>query len=173
MKALLFILFLTNIWTFGIAQDTLTQKIKEAEISIKLPNNQWLLDEKIEKTGLVVYIFNRIAIIDSLGKNISPSISIVIESIDKNMDLVNFSILKRTKRPFEVEKVFNYETGLMNFKNAICYQGNYFDDESKHTIYVVHAIKNGKGIQIIFDATTSIFSKINDEFLVTLKSFSD
>lgn len=173
MKKIIFTLLLANTWTLGIAQDTLIQKIKEADILIKLPNNQWLLDQKIDRNGFTAYIFNRTVIIDSLGKNISPSISIVIESIDKNIDLVNFSVIKRTKRPFEVEKVFNYETGLINYKNAVGYQGNYFDGDDKHTIYVVHAIKNGKGIQIICDATTSVFSQINDEFLLTLKSISD
>lgn len=109
MKKIIFTLLLANTWTLGIAQDTLIQKIKEADILIKLPNNQWLLDQKIDRNGFTAYIFNRTVIIDSLGNNISPSISIVIESIDKNIDLVNFSVIKRTKRPFEVEKVFNYE----------------------------------------------------------------
>jgi hypothetical protein len=65
------------------------------------------------------------------------------------MNLINFSTLKRTRRPFEVERVFNYETGQVKFKNAICYQGNYVDDNIKHAIYILHAIKNGKGIQLI------------------------
>lgn len=39
-----------------------------------------------------------------------------------------------------------------------------------HTVYVVHAINEDKGLQIILDTTTDTFPAIDTEFLQILKS---
>jgi hypothetical protein len=87
------------------------------------------------------------------------------------MDIITWSVNKRGSAPFDVDKVFIHGDGPINFLNAVAYKGKYVDEyKLEHTVYVVHAINNNMGIQVIFDATTSVFDQVDKEFQTTMKS---
>lgn len=169
MKKNLFLLILLTLSLLSKAADTLTYRIIEAGIKIDLPNNKWSLDERKEVNGLIIYIFSRESMRDSLNHEIIPTISVVVENLPEEIDVINYSIVKRSNMPFKVEEVFN-KGDKMDLENAVGYRGTYLDNQKEHTIYIVHTINEKKGIQFIFDCTTSIFNQINNEFLKTLKS---
>ena len=144
--------------------------IKEANLSLTLPNDKWKFFKSQDANGVQVYLYNREAIKDSSGYNVIPNISVVIENVDKKLDAVTYSIMKRSQVKFKVDKVFIQKDGIIDLKNAVGYRGRYTDKFGEHTIYVIHAINRGKGIQVIFDVLTTLFDKLDPEFKVTLKS---
>lgn len=144
--------------------------IKEAEVSLQLPNDKWELKDKVEQNGMQIYFFKREPIIDSIGRSVVPNISVIVEKVNKKLDVVTYSMLKRSQVNFEVLDTFIYEDGLIDFENAIGYKGKYIDQIGEHTVYVVHAINNKRGLQIFFDVLTELFDSLDDEFKVTLKS---
>ena len=164
------VLTLLTFTAFGLFTDELTQELKEAKIKIDLPNDSWFLANKQEINGLTIYYFKRKPIEDSEGRQIIPNISVIIEDVDKNMDAITYSALKRSKVSFEVSEVFTHENGKINYENAIGYKGKYVDKGLDHTVYVIHGINGKKGLQFICDVTTNILDKVDGEFLTTLKS---
>jgi hypothetical protein len=167
---LLTILFLTLL-SFGLKTDNLTQDLKEAKIKIDLPNDSWFLADKQETKGMTVYYFKRKPIEDNEGRKIIPNISVIIEDVDRDLDAVTYSAMKRSKVNFKVLEVFTHESGTIKYENAIGYKGSYVDkNELDHTIYIVHGINGKKGLQFICDVTTNILDQVDNEFLTTLKS---
>jgi len=142
----------------------------EANIKLNIPNSHWHLQPKQVKNGFTVYVFKRDPIVDSFNRNIIPNVAVVIEKIDPKMDVITYSINKRTNAAFDVTKVFSHEDGTITFLNAVGYQGTY-SDQANHTVYVVHAKNGDKGIQVILDTTTETFASMDGEFLQILKSF--
>ena len=157
--------------TTAFASAELTRKITEANIEIDLPNDSWFLADKQTQNGTGVYFFKRNPVADSEGRQIIPNIAVIVEDVEEGTDAIAYSALKRLNVGFKVLKVHTHEDGLINFQNAIAYKGSYVDQgKLDHTIYIVHGINGDKGLQIIFDATTDVFDKVEGEFLTTLKS---
>lgn len=150
--------------------DNLTQNISEVKIKLDLPNASWSLHEKKEMKTLTVYFFKREAILDN-EVQVIPNISVIVEDVDKDVDAITYSIKKRTQTGFKVSEVFAKDSKKINFENAVCYKGNYTDaKDNEHTIYSLYGVNNQKGFQVICDITTNLFSKVDSEFLATLKS---
>ena len=144
---------------------------KEGNIKLTIPNAHWHLQPRQEQNGFIVYVFKRDPIVDSSNRNIIPNFAVVIEKIDPKMDLVTYSVNKRGNAAFTVTKMFIDKDAIINFTNAIAYKGVYIDKYSlNHTVYVVHAINKGMGLQIILDTTTQTFPSVDPEFLQILKS---
>jgi hypothetical protein len=166
MKKLVFSLILVlNILTLSGQE-----YIEEAKISLNLPNEKWELKDKVNQNGMQIYFFKREPVVDSIGREVIPNISVIVEDVDKNLDVVTYSAMKRSKVNFEVLDVFTQDEGLIDIKNAIGYKGKYVDQYGDHTVYVVHIINNKKGLQIFFDVLTGLFNELDNEFKLTLKS---
>ena len=149
----------------------LTQDIKEAKIKIDLPNDSWALANRSENKGMIIYSYKRKPVDDSEGRHIIPNMAVIIEDVEKKVDAVKYSALKRSQVKFDVSEVFTHGKGPIKFVNAIGYKGTYTDSGGlEHTVYVIHAINERKGIQFICDATTGVLEKVEAEFLATLKS---
>ena len=162
---------LITLLTFPFHSGDLTHELKEGKIKIDLPNESWFLADKQEDNGMTIYFFKREPIEDPEGRQIIPNIAVIIEDVEKDTDAVAYSALKRSRVNFEVSEVFTHEKGPIRFQNAVGYKGKYVDKGGlDHTIYVVHGINGNKGLQVICDATTNIFDKMEDEFLIALKS---
>jgi hypothetical protein len=74
----------------------LTHEIKEAQIEIDLPNEEWFLTDKIENK-ITVYWFKRNPIVDNEQKRVIPNIAVLVDDVDEGMDITNYSIAKRTQ----------------------------------------------------------------------------
>lgn len=166
MKKLIFVLTLMLCISFGYAQEL----IDEAKISLLLPNGSWKIADKIDQNEMQAYIYLREPIIDSIGREVISNIAVVVEDVDEETDVINYSILKRLQMSMKVVEMFTHEDGLIDFQNALGYKFKYNDVLGEHTCYVVYGINNKKGIQIIFDVTTELFDSLDAEFKITLKS---
>jgi len=157
-------------WLCFLAGET-TYDLKEGGISIDLANDAWSLDTKQNQSGTIVYWFKRQPVEDSQGRQVIPNIAVLIEEVGDDVDVVTYTAMKRSRVAFDVQEVFTHEGGRMTFKNAIGYKGTYTDRGGlDHTVYIVHGLNEGKGLQVICDTTTDILDRLDDEFLLTLKS---
>ena len=120
--------------------------------------------------GVSMYRFKREPIVDASGLAVHPNIGFVIEDVPAGTDPVLFSA---SKRRFKVLEVYSPTSGIFSI-NAIGYLAEYeetIDGKSYlHHIYVLHAVQGAKGIEVILDATQSVFAEVQDEFLSVLKS---
>jgi len=150
-----------------------TEKLTEAGIQFDLPNVKWALKDKQEQNNLLVLFYKREPIADRSGRQVIPNIAFVVETVPDTTDLVVWSMLKRSVKPFDVKEVFSYNSknAKLKHKYAIGYKGTYVDKGGiDHTVFVVHLIHKNKGVQIFFDNTTELFVKYESEFLKTLAS---
>lgn len=144
---------------------------ERAHVFLNIPEPRWAAQPPISRNGMMVYLFKREAVMDGQHRKVIPNIGVIIEDVSPGEDIVNYTIRKREGNRFEVAEVFTHREGKINFINAIGYKCTYKDKASiDHTVFVVHAINNKKGIQIILDTTTSTFPALEDEFLAILKS---
>jgi hypothetical protein len=167
-KLLLSLLFLLSATT-GFCEE----KISEAKLTLKLPNNKWELKNKVEQNEAQIYIYKREPIINDDGREVISNIAVIVEDINEDSDVVTYSVFKRSQVGFEVLEVFTPGDGLLFFQNAIGYKGKYKDQHGEHTIYCLYAINNNKGVQIIFDVLTDLFNELDTEFQLTLKSIKN
>jgi hypothetical protein len=147
--------------------------IPQWKFSFEIASEKWDLKPAShqKKFSRDMYIFTREAIADSQGRPIVPAFSLVKEKVIGNLDAVRYSIACRSTADFKVEEVFIHSSGRINLKNAIAYKGKYSDSLGEHTMYVVHAVEKGVGLQIILDATSEVFSSVEPEFNQILKSY--
>ncbi len=167
--------FLTFLILFisPLKKDELKESIHEAKISFELPSKDWHLVARQESGNMLIYFYKRAPITDSAGRNVIPNISFILEDVDEEMDVVTYSAMKRSNVPFEVQDVFthNDKSRDLKFKNAVGYFGKYNDDAGlSHSVYVVHLINNGKGVQLICDITSELFQEYGSEFESVIRS---
>lgn len=142
--------------------------IGEAKLQFELPNEHWKFIEQQMHGNTIVYTYKRDPITDSAGRKIDPQISFLIEPVDSTTDVIQYSIYKRSKVPFDIISMFSHEDGTIKFKNGVGYQGKYVDRGLEHRIYLVHGIHNSMGITLIMDTTEEIAEIVAPEFLKCL-----
>lgn len=167
-----YLIYFLAITCLAFKADNLTQEITEAKFKFDLPNDKWSLWVNESYKKVVLYSYKREAIFDSANNlDIIPNISIVIEDLDRDLDLGTYTVTKRAEVNFEVIDIYTYSKGNIGIENAIGYKCKYIgSNKMEHTIYVVHGVNKRKGFQIICDGTSSVHDIVESEFLATLKS---
>ena len=153
--------------------------IEEADMFLKLPNNEWKLTEK-KIDNIIQYYFKRKAIIDKNGKNIIPAIMVFVEDAsDYNQDVTLYSATKRIpfmKKGTIIEEVLiqDSENYPLTYKNAYFIKCSYTSNGLEHVFYMIHIInEQNKGIQIYLDMTKDIAADYETEFWETIKSIRE
>lgn len=156
-------------------------EIEEANIFLKLPNDEWSLTDKSDK-GLTQYIFKRNKITDPNGRAIVPAIMLYIEDAkDFKQDLVIYSLQKRlafSKIDIKINNKIliptDKEFPFPSLKNAMLITASYSDKGLEHIFYMVYIItKDDIGIQLYMDMTKDIADKYEQEFWTTLQSIKE
>jgi len=122
--------------------------------------------------GSVLHRFKHEGIVDGSGIVVHPNIAFIITDVPLNTDVVRFSA---SRRRFDVIKMYAPSDPLFDV-NAIGHLAEYTDTfegrEYKHRIYVLHAVQDSKGIEVVLDSTESVFNKVNGDFMEVLKSIN-
>ena len=146
--------------------------LKEAGMQFSLPDSVWQPGNRQESGSMIVYSYKRKPITDSLNRGIIANVSVLIETVDKGMNVNTWSSERRKQVPFKVTKVLTKEKGNLSAYQAIGYEGLYEDSKKiNHRILMVYAIHQNKGVQLICDATDSVWPQVKPEFLSAIKSF--
>ena len=120
---------------------------------------------------MVVYSYKRKPITDSLNRGIVANVSVLIENVEKGLNVISWSAARRQQVPFQVTKVLTKDKGNLSAYHAIGYEGSYVDSKKiNHRIFIVYAIHQNKGVQMICDATESVWPMVAPEFRSAIKS---
>ena len=145
--------------------------VKEAGMQFSLPDSLWEPGTRTEPGSMTLYSYKRKPITDSLNRGIVANVSILIEHVEKGLDVISWSSDRRKQVPFKVTKVLSKEKGYLSARHAIGYEGSYVDSKKiNHRIFIVYAIHQNKGLQMICDATESVWTQVEPEFLSGIKS---
>lgn len=175
MRLLTIIIILTFRISFGQTNDFI---IKEGNLTIQMPNEEWSLSNKREEDP-TSYIFKRNSIVDNEGRAIIPAIMIFIEDASKyEQDVIKYSLAKRLQfqgRGIKVDKVMIHENKdyPISFKNSVLTMCTYSDNGLDHILYMVHMItEDNQGIQVYMDMTKELADDYSDEFWTAMKSIT-
>lgn len=151
-------------------------QIKEANLFLKLPNDEWKLDEQSDE-GIIQYTFKRNEVVDPDGNKIVPAIMLYIEDASKfNGDVTMFTMQKQQqfiKAGVKVDRMLvqDQEDYPLTFKKGYFIKSTYSSNGLDHIFYMIHIItEDNKGIQLYLDMTTGIESEYESEFWTTIKS---
>ena len=148
-------------------------EIIEDKLIFEIPNGEWMRNKLQKNKNIEWHSFKRKGIKNDDGIMIYPNISFLIEEVGDVNDVIIYSMQKRQKMPFNVDSVFTYEKTDLNLKNAVGYLGNTtYQNGTKHTVLIVHALLDNKGVQIVMDMTSDLFDEYGDEFWKALSGIS-
>ncbi len=145
-------------------------EIIENKLVFEIPNEEWFRNKLVDNGKFIWHSFQRNPIENKNGIKIFPNISFIIEDIGDLSDVIIYSMQKRQSRPFDVDSVYSHDSSNLRLKNAVGYLGKTkYEDGSKHTVLVVHAIVDKKGVQIVMDMTSDLFEEYGNEFGTALE----
>jgi len=180
MKNLTFLMLCLFLFPRLSAQETEIGKrivIKEAGLTLALPNSEWGLKKKVE-APITQYFFMRSAIQDGYEPSSTPNIYLIVEDASKYADVEQFS--KEKQKEFNKFNLEIKETLTRKDKNyplrdlnAIFIKST-FELGTNQVLYMVHLInKEKKGIQIYLYMDKNLCEKYGSELWTTVKSIKE
>ena len=134
---------------------------------------KWNLDENsMQSSGKYWLQFKHSPIPDSLGREIEPVMAILIEKVIDSLDVVTYSMEKRTQIPYplHVEEVLTYENSHFAFQNSVGYKGSYQREDVTHKVFIVHMRHAVVGVEIICDSTDGVYALVEQDMLRFIKA---
>jgi hypothetical protein len=155
-----------------LAQDLAYVSAYGSKIYFEPPDtNKWQLEKnEMNERGVYVLTFKHLPMLDSLGREIQPIMSVIIERVQDSSDVILFSIYKRQQVPFHVRKVLTYEDGHFEYRNVVGYEGDYNREEVLHRVFVVHMRGASIGLQSICDATDGVYTQVESDMRRFIKN---
>jgi len=163
-----FILFLP---VLCLAQNSI--EVGHAQIVYSKPNDSlWVLDkfESPTKKSRATIMFKHIPILDSLNRPVQPAIGIHYEEVTEKMDCIEYALNFIGLYPFHKPMpVLGYPKYSSN-KNSLVYLGEYTRYEVNHKVIIAYILDKHVGIEIIMDATSELYPKVESDMLLFLKN---
>jgi hypothetical protein len=140
--------------------------LDSAGVVISLPEAWQAKPEIVQKPGATMYHFRRQAVYDSRGVWIIPNLAGFTENVPPGIDLVEYSVTKRTQQPYSDMRSMKLAWAVPGELGMLCYLAQYDDAAGlAHKVYLVHAMAcRGRGIQIVIDGTESVFDMLDPEY---------
>jgi ribosomal protein L35AE/L33A len=147
-------------------------KIEEIQMVFSLTKNWEKSGDKMMNGPLTGYNFIRKPIVDGKGMNVSPFIGIMFEEVPENINILMYSMSKRTQLPpMKIIEVLSSDSKEYKLKYGVGYLSTYVDSNGlTHKIIVLHMINSTKGIQMIIDGTESVYDQMKNEYIDIVKS---
>lgn len=154
---------------------------KEEEVSLKtagitwaFPNKEWKLLDRQKNKNTELFSYARTPIVSG-DKTITPTLTVMVDQLSGYTDLRAYSQRKLSplekQKEFNIEKVFTSSDGMLQLPYAIGYKTTYKDSSAnKHVLYVIHGIKNTKGIQLWLDITSELYDEYEEELTSIIRS---
>jgi hypothetical protein len=152
--------------------DAQIDTIKAANLTFKLPNNNWKLKEVQTKNRQTLYNYERTPIIDNAGRMVTPIITFSVENVPEDFNLAKFTKQKEAECPYKIIAIFDYksDTPIIKYNDAIGWECIYTEKNIQHNLYFIHLKNKNKGVQIVMDMTSDLFKNYKKEFTDALLS---
>ena len=150
-------------------------QIEQCGLQFQLPSSQWAFREKMERGPLVMHLYSREALTDSLNRAVRPGITVACEKARPEWNIATYSafVRKRNRVQGIVERVLTRKNSGLELPDALGYQVRWMDNaENEHTSYVVHALAGGIGIQFIADISTQLYETMRPEWESALRTLA-
>lgn len=180
MKQLIFmILSLVLVLPLSVQEAKMDKRIiiKEAGLTLTLPNSEWSLKKKVEDPA-TQYFFVRSKIQDDHGQSSTPNIYVVVEDASRYVDVNQFSKEKQkefNKFNLEIKETLtrkdkDYPLGDMD---AIFIKST-VELGTNQVLYMIHLInKEKKGVQIYLYMDENRYEEYGSELWTTIKSIRE
>jgi len=147
--------------------------------SFSLPD-AWDINNKIHLSSVDVgretYTFYRDDImVDRDSINESPKITVRFATIPDGIDIKTYSedaLADWHSTEMSDAKIFDLEEIGVSLDTTMAYKTHFMFEDIEYTQYIIHAIYQTMGIEIIMDSKTEVFENIESEFLYFLKSLT-
>jgi hypothetical protein len=168
------IILTLSLFAFSIAtsQELTYVEAFGSRIYFELPDtSRWFPDENgMQSSEKYLLMFKRSPILDSLGREVQPVIAAIAEKVNDSLDVITYSLLKRTQIPFSVKKVLTYEDSCFAQRNAVGYEGEYNRQDVIHKVFVVHMRYGSVGLQLVCDSTEGVYTAVEADMRRFIKS---
>jgi hypothetical protein len=118
-------------------------------------------------SGLGGYaVYKREPIPDSTGLAVVANLAIIYQKVEDSTDLILYSIHMRQQVQFDVTRILGADSHAFSFANAVGYEGTYRDHDVPdivHRVLVGHMVHGRVGLQVMGDATESVFLKVEGD----------
>lgn len=148
---------------------------QRAGIRYELPNEHWYLDHEDRIAPRLWGLFyKREGIANDVGLTIIPNMVMIIEDlVEKDMNIIEYALQHTSSSRYRHINLEVDRDIRLNIKDAILFKGTYMDPhKTEHTVYILFALSGNKGIHLIEDVPTNIFSKVENEFVDIIKSIT-
>jgi len=164
MKKILFVILLFSLIIFaGESFDFYNNQIDY----IRPDSNYWKIQEsKYDQENKIRYIiFKHIPLMDSLNQIIEPVCAIVCKYSEQDSDVVQYSIEKKISNnwAWDVDSTFIASEYKCSYYNGIVMKGHYVRGGYIHPIIMGYFIGEKMGIEIICDATYTVYEMVREE----------
>jgi hypothetical protein len=153
-------------------------------ISFSLPGN-WDIKNRLYmspvgtgsslQVGRELYIFYRNNRTGNDPKSEYPSIAILFETIPDQVDIKTYSentLAKGHGANIVINQTINPKQLGLNLDSAIAYESSYIFEDIEYKQYIIHALYQTTGIEIIMNSDSESFASFDREFLFFLKNLS-
>lgn len=174
--ALALVIFTSLIPCYGEAASDV--RFDEAKIAFSLPD-AWdtkgvspnRAPPKMDPTDPLFVSWKRAAIMGKNGSPVSAGMNVVVFNVqpDANVVLASSSLMHRRNWPFK--QFLTSDKDGLTLPNSLGYLTEYSPREGMlMKVFVVHAINDGKFVEVTLSATDDIFPQVESEFRAVLKS---
>ena len=181
MKNLIFLMLSLIIFLRLSAQETKLDEntvIKEAGLSLTLPNSEWSLKKKVEEGPMTQYFFMRSEIRDHHLQTSKPYILVVVADASKYLNINQYS--QEMQKEFdkfnlEIKSTLTRKDKDYPLKdiNAIFIEST-VELGTNQVFYMIHMInKEKKGIQIYLSMDKNLYKEHGSELWTTIKSIRE
>lgn len=147
-------------------------------LSFSLPDS-WDIDNKLHLSsvdfGRETYIFYRNNVVDINSRNVSPKITIIFETLPGKVDIKTYSeeTLAKWQGDFLLNiKIVDPGSLGLDLSRTLAYETQFMFEDTEYTQYIIHAIYQTMGVEIIMESKSEMFVDIESEFLYFLKNLS-
>jgi hypothetical protein len=133
----------------------------------------WVLSQdnfnKQEKKGTLMYKHS--PILDSSYRTVEPVIGIIYQYLKDTVDAVEYSISNMGQKPYTIKyELLGGYPDYSSDKHSAIFKGEYLRDGVKHIVMLGYIVANNIGIEIIGDATSQVYGKVESDIKQFIKS---
>ncbi|MEW6352512.1 MAG: hypothetical protein AB1646_25985 [Thermodesulfobacteriota bacterium] len=145
--------------------------IKEAGIAFALPD-RWeanpapenRIPPTMESFDPLFLGWQREAIVDSAGRRVRPGINAVVFKVPKDTDVTMYSHQLMQQRGWPFKGFLTAEKDGLKLPNAVGYLSEFSPaNDMLFRVFVIHAVHDGKFVELVFSATTEVFPSVEAE----------
>lgn len=144
--------------------------IEGPNVNVSFPKGKWYLADRFKEDACLNFLFARIGLKDFEETEEFPSCLIRLDRVENELSLNDYSFDRKRDLTIKIERVITKEMAIFSLPNTMAYIGTLNEKDENRSVYVLHTIQNGIGMELILDCEKKNYEALKNEFLFVLKS---